>query len=58
MVRIVKTIMKAATPEIIENLRLMVQEIVDRAKATPNPWDDIFAGIVQSVIGKPGDKIE
>lgn len=55
---IFKVIMKAASPEIVENIRSMVQEIVTRAAATPNPWDDIFASLLQMIVGKPGQKVE
>jgi len=55
VIGIFRTIMKAASPEIIENIRGMVQELVTRAAATPNPWDDIFAGLLQTLVGKPGE---
>ena len=53
--KLFQIVCKAASPEIINNFQLMVQEILDRAKATENPWDDIFAMLLQMAVGKPGE---
>lgn len=44
-----------ATPEISEGIRQLVQEMVERAEKTPNPWDDVFCDLLQGIVGKPGD---
>ena len=51
---ILRGALDAASPEIVENLRQLVQEMVVKAKATPNPWDDVFTGLLQLIVGKPG----
>jgi hypothetical protein len=58
LVTIIKQAIKMASPAIIENLRRTVQEIVDHAATTENPWDDILAWILQLLVGKPGDTTE
>jgi hypothetical protein len=45
-----------ASPEICEGIRQFVQEMVERAEKTPNPWDDVFCDLLQGVVGKPGAK--
>lgn len=47
-----------ASPGIIEDLRRMVDEMMKKAIQTPNPWDDIIVGLLQMIIGKPGDPQE
>lgn len=44
-----------ASPAIIENIRQLIQEMVDKAEKTPNPWDDVICGLIQSLVGKPND---
>lgn len=55
--KLFKVVCKAASPEILNNFQLMVQEISDRAKTTVNPWDDIFAMLLQMAVGKPGEPV-
>lgn len=47
-------IIAMATPEILEDVRKHVQEMMVKAKETVNPWDDIFVGLLQMLVGKPG----
>ena len=47
-----------ASPGIIEDLRRMVDDMMNKAIQTPNPWDDIIVGLLQMIIGKPGDPQE
>ncbi len=58
LLTVLTKIIAMASPEILEGVRKLVQEMVDRAAATPNPWDDIFIGLLQMLIGKPGDSKE
>jgi type IV secretory pathway VirB2 component (pilin) len=44
-----------ASASVMGNIRTSVQEMVDHAATTDNPWDDIFAWILQMIVGKPGD---
>ncbi len=46
-------IIAMASPEILEGVREMVQVMVAKAAATPNPWDDIFVGLLEMLVGKP-----
>jgi len=56
--RIINLVAAAASPAIVEGLRVAVQEWVVKAETTPNPWDDILVGIIQMLIGKPGDPLK
>lgn len=49
---------ECASPAIVENLRQLVQEMVDKAAKTDSPWDDVLCGLVQMVVGKPGSKVD
>lgn len=49
---------KKASPALLENLRTSMQGMVDHAATTDNAWDDIYAWIMQSLVGKPGDTTE
>ena len=44
--------LKSASPVLVRNLREMVAEMVARAEATPNPWDDIIVGLLQMIVGR------
>jgi len=46
--------LEAASPSIVENLREAIQGMVTTAATTPNPWDDVFCGLLQLIVGKPG----
>ena len=48
----------SASPRIVAALRQMVQELVDRASETENPWDDVLTELLQTIVGKPGDVTE
>lgn len=52
---IIANALKHASPAIIEDLRRMVQDMMDRAEKTDNPYDDMFVGMLQLIIGKPGE---
>ena len=54
LVTILRHSMEMASPSILDNLRMSIQAMVDHAATTENPWDDIFAWILQSLVGKPG----
>lgn len=49
-------IIAMSSPEILEAVREAVQTMVAKAAATPNPWDDIFVGLLEMLVGKPGAK--
>ena len=51
---ILRKALDMASPAIVENLRQLVAEMVAKAEETPNPWDDVFCGLLQLIVGKPG----
>ena len=55
---IIKGAVSMASPEILDGIRQSVQDMVDRAKKSPNKWDDMLAGFLQMIVGKPGTKKE
>ncbi|MCK4958173.1 MAG: hypothetical protein KAT00_02210 [Planctomycetes bacterium] len=58
MLMLVRKALESASPQIIASIRAMVQEMVERAEKTENPWDDIVCGLLQMVVGKPGSRVE
>jgi len=55
---ILTQIISLVTPQILVDLREKVDAMVKKAEETVNPWDNIFTGMLQMVVGKPGDKAE
>jgi hypothetical protein len=53
IVNIIKMFLTVASPEIVKMIRKSVQDMVDKARETDNPWDDIFAELLQLIVGKP-----
>ena len=58
LVTILKQAILMASPAILENFRKSIQEMVEHAATTDNPRDDIFAWILQMIVGKPGSTTE
>lgn len=56
LLMLVQQALKNASPVIVSSIRQMVEEMVQRAAETPNPWDDIIVGLLQMLVGKPGDR--
>ncbi len=50
LVALLQQVVNQVTPEIRDGLVEFVVKLEDQAKATPNPWDDIFVGIVKFVL--------
>ena len=46
-------VISVASPEILKSVRVKIAELADEAKKTENPWDDVLAGIMQMLVGKP-----
>ncbi|GAI65541.1 unnamed protein product, partial [marine sediment metagenome] len=38
------------SPELRTGLAAWLNELEAKAKKTPNPWDDVFVGILKSVL--------
>lgn len=49
--RLILQILLAATPAIAEELRQFARDFRERAKKTPNPWDDAAADLICFVLG-------
>jgi hypothetical protein len=45
--------MTVASPQIVQELRVQIDNMVQTAKKTANPWDDALAGFLQMIVGKP-----
>ncbi|KKN18852.1 hypothetical protein LCGC14_0951610 [marine sediment metagenome] len=58
LITILANAKKMASPAILENIRESVQQMVNHAKTTENPWDDIFAWIMQMIVGKHGESTD
>ena len=48
----------SASPEIVEGIREGVQKMVVKARETPNPWDDMFTGLLQMLVGAPKEPVD
>lgn len=51
ILRIITMVLGVMTPELRESLTAFVQAMEANAKKTPNPWDDIFVGLLKSLLG-------
>jgi len=50
LLMLVGQMLSVITPQLRQGLTAFVITLEKQAKATPNPWDDIFVGIVKSVL--------
>ncbi len=48
--KLLPVILTVISPEIREGMVEFVVKLENQAKATPNPWDDIFVGIVKFIL--------
>lgn len=47
---LLQQMLSVITPQLRQGLIEFINNLEKQAKATPNPWDDIFVGIVKSVL--------
>ncbi len=47
---LLEQVVKQMSPDIRKGMVEFVVKLEEQAKATPNPWDDIFVGIVKFVL--------
>ena len=47
---LLEQVVKQMSPEIRKGMVEFVHKLESQAKQTPNPWDDIFVGIVKFVL--------
>jgi len=50
MAALLAQVVKQISPEIRKGMTEFVLKLEEQATATPNPWDDIFVGIVKFVL--------
>lgn len=46
-----RQVLTVATPEIAKTTCSMLDELEEKAKQTPNPWDDILVGTLKTILG-------
>lgn len=51
--KIIQMFLNVASPQIVQTIRVAVDNMVVEAAKTDNPWDDMFAGLLQALVGKP-----
>lgn len=50
-------VLGAASPNIVEGIRISVEAMVKAAAETKNPWDDMAAGLLQMIVGRPKEPL-
>lgn len=48
--RMITLVVGAASPEIRESVTSLIKALDERAKATPNPIDDVFVGLLKVIL--------
>jgi len=48
--RLIALVIGQVSPELRLGIVEWVKNLEERAKKTPNPWDDVFVGILKSVL--------
>ena len=48
---LLEQMLKVISPNLKKAVEELVLKLEEQAKATPNPWDDIFVGLLKRVIG-------
>ena len=52
-VKLIEQILKVISPQIRKALVELVTKLEVSAKETPNPWDDVFVGLLKFVLQIP-----
>lgn len=50
IMRLFGLVVTVISPELRKGLEEWLTQLEERAKKTPNPWDDVFVGILKSVL--------
>ncbi len=50
---IVQQVLTVMTPDLRNSFVAFVNTMAENAKKTPNPWDDIFVGLLKTVLQIP-----
>lgn len=51
VLQLVSMMLGVITPQLRKGLEEFVLNLEKQAKATPNPWDDIFVGLLKTLLG-------
>jgi len=51
ILRIIGMVVGVMSPELRTGMTKWVKNMEVEAKKTPNPWDDIFVGLLKSILG-------
>jgi len=51
LVQLISQILIGMSPQLREGLKTWIRDMEAEAKTTENPWDDIFVGILKTVLG-------
>lgn len=49
-IKLVEQIVNSISPELRKAVIGFVEQLEKQAKATPNPWDDVFVGVLKLVL--------
>lgn len=50
IMRLFSLVVTVISPELRKGLETWLNQLEESAKKTPNPWDDVFVGILKSVL--------
>jgi len=51
LAKLLPVILTVVSPEIKKAIQEFASKLAVDAKKTPNPWDDVLAAILQSIVG-------
>ena len=50
LLRILTEILKLISPDLREAIKKLVLDLEEKAKLTPNPWDDLFVWALKKIL--------
>lgn len=50
ILRLIIMVVSVMSPELRKNLEALINNLEEQAKKTANPWDDIFVGLLKSIL--------
>lgn len=50
---LIRLVLTVASPEIREQLCIMLNTLTVKAKETKNPWDDVVVGLLKTILACP-----
>jgi len=51
--KLLELILVQASPQIREQLCVLLSDLKQKAEATENPWDDVLVGVLRTVLNCP-----